>query len=358
MRKLFRMLFLLGSSHGSSHGSSTVTAAQTNDYMYQTDRLDDCRERAINGDCMFKQRFMAANCETTCAAIDTTFEEPTTMMQACGDLDPDRLIALQQAHAHEGDSLISTDPFMNKKENFLNEIQEFIREANGTEKTPIYGELDFHATTEMFADAEWGFYSGEGEVNKHLMFSDDVKNGCRTRPLIFYDLGSGTGKVAGRAWARGWDARGVEFSRTRFDRACKVVSRLRETWKKKLISRLRGQLQLYRGSILTHDFTDADIVYSNSDSFSDGMMEVLSRIACRLRPGSIFVSSKQLPKSDQFFANIGMGNYRQADVLNGKQIILPVIMYRRNSNTVMECWNDEKKKIQWKQPVEECHLYL
>ena len=250
---------------------AVISASQSTDYhQYQPDLLNHCRELANNGDCLFKQQFMAANCDTTCAAFLATCSNSlnvntTTMPDSCSD--PDRLMHLQQAHVLEGDSLTSTDIVMTTyNADVCKEIEEFITEANGTEDTITYGELDFHATEEMFKDAEWGFYSGDESNNKQplLMFAEgsgerseddgdegggDGNDKCQRsrRQLIFYDLGSGTGKIAGRAWARGWDARGVEFSKNRFQRSCNVIHRLKQTWKRgKLITKLRGQLKMSR----------------------------------------------------------------------------------------------------------------
>ena len=90
----------------------------------------------------------------------------------------------------------------------------------------------------------------------------------------FYDLGSGTGKLAAIAWLTGMRATGIELSRARSEIAWQMQARLESRFSEASKStetcsfpKIRtGGLKYVCGSIFDVDFTDADVVFFSSRS--------------------------------------------------------------------------------------------
>jgi len=106
--------------------------------------------------------------------------------------------------------------------------------------------------------------------------------------MKYYDLGSGFGKTVLLAGLLGLNATGVELVDQRWDESCRALQR----------GVAGGQLQnvtLVHASFLDYDFSDADVVFTDSLAFSEGMVRALAAAARRLRPGALVVSAEGLP---------------------------------------------------------------
>lgn len=130
-----------------------------------------------------------------------------------------------------------------------------------------------------------------GEMN-HVLgmklfqeYPDAFKPGNR-----FYDIGSGTGKMVAVAWISGLNATGIEFSRARYMKACSAIE--------KLTAKPVGGLDMIHGNALRIDFSDGDFVFSNNLMFDKDMLNGMSNIARGLKPGSVIVSSLDLPNPE------------------------------------------------------------
>lgn len=109
----------------------------------------------------------------------------------------------------------------------------------------------------------------------------------------YYDLGSGTGKTVVAAWLSGLDATGVELISKRWDTACTTLLKAKHLGFRK--QEQGAGLNFVHASFLDLDFSDADVVFTDSSAFSDHMMEVLASVARRMKPGSKIISTLGFP---------------------------------------------------------------
>eukprot|EP00746_Dinoflagellata_sp_MGD_P008217 gnl/MRDRNA2_/MRDRNA2_116423_c0_seq1.p1 gnl/MRDRNA2_/MRDRNA2_116423_c0~~gnl/MRDRNA2_/MRDRNA2_116423_c0_seq1.p1 ORF type:complete len:353 (+),score=78.95 gnl/MRDRNA2_/MRDRNA2_116423_c0_seq1:93-1061(+) len=107
----------------------------------------------------------------------------------------------------------------------------------------------------------------------------------------YYDLGSGAGKTAAVAWLYGMKATGIEISDDRYKLACEAVERMKNITG----GAGPGQLNFLHGSFFGVDFSDADVVFTNSVMFSDQMLHRLAGRASNTKPGTIIVTAKKFP---------------------------------------------------------------
>jgi SAM-dependent methyltransferase len=106
----------------------------------------------------------------------------------------------------------------------------------------------------------------------------------------YYDLGSGTGKTVYLAGLLGLNATGVELVPNRTRVACDALGRPVKTGHFE-----KGSMNFVTGSFLAVDFSDADVVFTDSVMFSDDLKEGLARIARRMKPGAKVISFNGLP---------------------------------------------------------------
>mmetsp|Transcript_59674 Transcript_59674/g.180398 ORF Transcript_59674/g.180398 Transcript_59674/m.180398 type:complete len:218 (+) Transcript_59674:3-656(+) len=125
----------------------------------------------------------------------------------------------------------------------------------------------------------------------HLLERLKAKPGQR-----YYDLGSGAGKTATIA-ARlfGMKATGVELSRDRHAAGCRALQHLRAAGRLAAGTQAPGRVQLVRGSFFDYDISDADIVFTDSVEFTEGMMQRLAELCQSLRPGAKVVTFRGMP---------------------------------------------------------------
>lgn len=160
-------------------------------------------------------------------------------------IDPAHMKLLKELEAdwQTGDPLNGTDHRM-MSSRLQNELVS-VKEAGLPDTAHVYGEVNHtHGLALLLEFKKQGFQPGKK----------------------FVDLGSGTGKMVGVAWLCGLNAVGVEFSKARYDKSCRAIERLPT-------QKSVGTLQFLHGNFLKYDFSDADVIFTNSIMFSD---EVLS----------------------------------------------------------------------------------
>lgn len=171
------------------------------------------------------------------------------------------------------------------------EIREYIRELYGNSSgysipaqerdeiirhggEPTYGEITLEGVSLLIAEFEL------------------------TRHSVFYDLGSGLGKVPIQIMLEA-DVRksiGIERSKTRNDLGVAVIERLRD---EKMIPRGRT-LKLIRGDILGYSYDDATHIYMASLCFSDEFMAKIAAHLSKGKPGLIVASLRPIPEGYGF----------------------------------------------------------
>lgn len=136
------------------------------------------------------------------------------------------------------------------------------------EKSLIYGEVEFAS-----------FYRVLRKINADP-------------GLIFYDLGSGTGKavMAARMTQDFSKCIGIEILQSLHNQAEKIVTRFNESFKDHLTLGQSQYTQVFCGSFTDYDWSDGDVVFANSTCFGDELMLSLSQQAESLKPGSFVVT--------------------------------------------------------------------
>lgn len=145
------------------------------------------------------------------------------------------------------------------------------REKNqlSQEKSLIYGEVEYNS-----------FYRVLRKIN--------AKPG-----LVFYDLGSGTGKAvfAARLTQDFSKCIGIEILKSLHTQASKIVKRYKDDFEAYLsLSNKNQGAQVFEGSFLDFDWSDGDVVFANSTCFDDQLMHDMSVQAENLKPGAIVVT--------------------------------------------------------------------
>ncbi len=119
---------------------------------------------------------------------------------------------------------------------------------------------------------------------------------CRNK--IFYDLGSGTGRavIEARLVMDFAKCKGIEILKPLHDAAVIVNDRFLEHKRSLLALTKDGDMSLVEGSItdissdVSCNWTDGDIVFANSTCFDKNLIDEISEIGDRLKPGSIFIT--------------------------------------------------------------------
>jgi predicted esterase/SAM-dependent methyltransferase len=115
-----------------------------------------------------------------------------------------------------------------------------------------------------------------------------------TKGKTFYDLGSGTGRalVEARLLCDFDQCIGVELLSSLHNKAVDVVRAFDEPRFRNALSVSLPQkdVKVYEGSILEEDWSDGDFIFANSTCFSLDLIDSISKLGEKLRPGSIFVT--------------------------------------------------------------------
>lgn len=136
------------------------------------------------------------------------------------------------------------------------------------------------------------------------MLTDKLK---LTSQDVFYDLGSGVGKVVVQVFLDSPAKKcvGIELSPTRYNHAQKVREQLvtvqptkKATVKKPL--KKERELQFRNQNIANADFSDATVVFMCSTCFSDQFMQDLTEKLAKLRKGLRVITLKELPQHPKF----------------------------------------------------------
>mmetsp|Transcript_51031 Transcript_51031/g.148133 ORF Transcript_51031/g.148133 Transcript_51031/m.148133 type:complete len:302 (-) Transcript_51031:105-1010(-) len=168
-------------------------------------------------------------------------------------------------------------------------LQELSEVYEGHVLDPFH--MDGHAFNENF-DRAWdqlGNASIYGEILPQSVVAMLASVGARPG-MKYYDLGSGFGKTVILAGLLGLEATGVELVDQRWHASCAALSRARDASS----SLHPRQVRMVHGDILNFDFSDADIVFTDSLAFSESMMDMLSQAARRMRPGTRIITAQPL----------------------------------------------------------------
>lgn len=112
---------------------------------------------------------------------------------------------------------------------------------------------------------------------------------------VFYDLGSGIGKVALQFFMKTpvKKACGIEASVTRHQFAEKIYAQVRQEFPDLFLG--GRELKCMRGNFLESNIEDATIVYTCSTCFSDGLLTEIGRLIDRCPKIRYLISMKQIP---------------------------------------------------------------
>merc|ERR1719409_2571017 len=106
----------------------------------------------------------------------------------------------------------------------------------------------------------------------------------------FYDLGAGTGKVPAMAWFQGLNATGLELSEARVRQGCTAYSEMKDA--------AAGQVEIKNADFLRYDWSDADVVYTNSIMFSTDIIAGMAKIAAGMKEGALIFSGHPFPNPE------------------------------------------------------------
>jgi len=191
------------------------------------------------------------------------------------------------------------------------EIQRNFQGENS--QAAVYGELIPPSAAAMieFAVKHNPNIVWDGKEHKRY----EVNHGTSEARPKFVDLGSGFGKISMLAALLGFDAAGYELAHPRIGEACKAVGELagKSGWQQQALkvdqspaprevcssdaSQVHGQINFFEGSF-THDsvkLEDADVIFTDSVFWDEGMMKALGEKASKMKLGSIIFSYKAFP---------------------------------------------------------------
>lgn len=134
--------------------------------------------------------------------------------------------------------------------------------------SPTYGEITYEGLSKLLSDLKL------------------------SKKDIFYDLGSGNGKVIIQTAYETpvKKAVGIELSPTRFKQANEV--------KTKLPKDMANRVVFKEEDIVNSNISDATVIFMCSTCFPDSLMNTLAKKFLKLRPGTTILSLKRLPTND------------------------------------------------------------
>lgn len=161
-------------------------------------------------------------------------------------------------------------------------------------------EVAVNVSSEWRVSSKWERNSSLGAIQHRLALGYgevvpksalEMLNEIRASPgQVFYDLGSGDGKVAGVAWALGLRSTGVELVADRWATSCEATRRLWRTPARYSQMRAAGTLlRFVQGSILDYSFCDADVVYAAATLFPRWLIRKVGKAARCLKKGATVV---------------------------------------------------------------------
>mmetsp|Transcript_66183 Transcript_66183/g.145171 ORF Transcript_66183/g.145171 Transcript_66183/m.145171 type:complete len:252 (-) Transcript_66183:59-814(-) len=103
----------------------------------------------------------------------------------------------------------------------------------------------------------------------------------------FFDLGSGTGKTVVLASLHGLNSTGIEVAPSRWQTSCRGLQKMKSLG-------IRPLPTFVRGSFANVDFKDANIIFMNSVTFPEELLEQVAKIAECLNPSAKIVTAKTL----------------------------------------------------------------
>ena len=179
------------------------------------------------------------------------------------------------------DDLFKNTSFQVGKE--LSNIERKKKELT-TDKSLNYGEIDYYAFYDSIA----------------ILKQFGIK---KTNDMIFYDLGSGTGKalVAARLIHDFSKIHGIEIMESLYNEGNKCI----EEFNNKILTALNlntssNLITSELGSLLDIDWSDGDIVYCNSTAFDQNLMELFSQKASCMKSNSILITYTKPINNNEF----------------------------------------------------------
>lgn len=136
-------------------------------------------------------------------------------------------------------------------------------------------------------------------VDKFLNFIGDISESD-----VFYDLGSGIGKVALQAFLRTpiKKACGIEFSETRSKYAEQVYTQVYKEFPELFTA--ERKLSCLTGNFLEVDISDATIIYTCSTCFSEDLLSHIGEVIDRCPNIRYVISLKQIPNKLELNRNL------------------------------------------------------
>lgn len=116
---------------------------------------------------------------------------------------------------------------------------------------------------------------------------------------VFYDLGSGVGKLVFQVFLESnvKKSAGVELSPTRLSYAKRILDQFKNSLPANTSKRI---IEFHEQNMLDADLSDATAIYIASTCFSDDVMAKLAKKLSHLKPGLRFVTLTKLPEPHHF----------------------------------------------------------
>lgn len=150
------------------------------------------------------------------------------------------------------------------------------------------GEKESHAEKQIFLTYGEILYPSVNTLIEHMDITEDD---------VFYDFGSGIGKVALQYFLKTpiKKAGGIEFSEKRNEVAIKVYEQVKEEFPELFLN--NRQLTARQGNFLELDISDATIIYSCSTCFSEELLASMGELFNRCPKLRYIASLKPIPSN-------------------------------------------------------------
>lgn len=194
---------------------------------------------------------------------------------------------------------------------FLTQLLELVEKESKLIFDAVFANCSLHdakLASRQERDTEWkgaavGTSLTYGEID-FKSFQTILQRFSSTRGKTFYDLGSGTGRalVEARLLCDFDECIGIEILSSLHEKAVKVVANFDQPRFRNVLSLSvpSKDVKVYEGSILEDDWSDGDFIFANSTCFSLDLIDSISKLGEKLRPGSIFVTFTKALTSKAF----------------------------------------------------------
>lgn len=147
----------------------------------------------------------------------------------------------------------------------------------------------------------------------------------------YYDLGAGTGKTVALACMMGLNAVGIDMHEARVDETCQHVPAIREA---SINMGSQGTVRNIKNNFTQVDWSDADIVFTNSILFPQKVLDAIGEIGSYMKPGSFIVHSTDAGHDCPGpFQRVGVVKERTSWSISAEWAILTVLPNPHNSGS-------------------------